>query len=187
MEVLRSTRPMDDKPYKRNATYADLEALDERLVGEIIDGDLYAHSRPRTLHASAIGELHDELSGARRDRRGGWVILMEPQIGFGKHILVPDLAGWRRSRMPEIPDVVTVRLAPDWVCEGLSPSTARLDKGRKSEIYAHHGVGHVWFVDPANHTLDILELDGTSYRVHGRRGTFPPFGLKIDLAKLWRR
>src|SRR5262245_58684007 len=117
MEVLRSTQPMD-KPYKRNATYADLEALDERFVGEIIDGDLYAHARPRTIHAAAIGQAYTQLDPAMHDRRKGWVILIEPQIGFGKHILVPDLAGWHRSRMPQIPDVVTVRLAPDWVCEG---------------------------------------------------------------------
>jgi hypothetical protein len=112
MEVLESSSKMD-KPYKRNATYADLEALDERFVGEIIDGDLYAHARPRTIHASAIVEVLSELDPARKDRRKGWVILIEPQIGFGKHFLVPDLAGWHRSRMPEIPDVVTVRLAPD--------------------------------------------------------------------------
>lgn len=89
--------------------------------------------------------------------------------------------------MPEIPDVVTVDLMPDWVCEGLSPSAARLDKGRKREIYAEHGVGHVWFVDPANQTLDILVLDGKTYRVHAKRGAFPPFSFKIDVAKLWRR
>lgn len=92
-----------DKPYKRDATYADLEALDERLVGEIIDGDLYAYSRPRTIHAASVMELADELSPARKDRRGGWVILPEPQVAFGKHILSPILRAGVAAGCPRSP------------------------------------------------------------------------------------
>src|SRR5262245_9977803 len=96
-----------DGPFKKNATYADVEALREGLVGEIIDGDLYAHARPRVLHGRAIGRLGRELGPADDDDSPeGWVILPEPEIWFGKNLLVPDLAGWRRKHMPEIPDVV---------------------------------------------------------------------------------
>lgn len=92
--------------------------------------------------------------------------------------------------MPAAPDVTVVELSPDWVCEVMSPSTARLDRGRKREIYAAGSVGHIWYVDPANHTIDILTLDGPSYRVAATagdrdRGTFAPFE-GIELARFWR-
>jgi Uma2 family endonuclease len=182
-----------DGPFKRNARYEDLSSIPEGWVGEIIDGDLYAFARPRTDHLWAIGAIYRSLDPYMNDRGPtGWVILLEPQIRFGKHLLVPDVAGWRRARMPEMPNVVTIDLPPDWVCEGLSPSTARLDRGRKREIYARAGVGHLWFADAANRTIEVLTLDGESYRVTqtggaDERGVFAPFELELDLAKLWQR
>ena len=184
---------MDGSPFKKNARYADLYTIPDNQVGEIVDGDLYTSPRPRPLHARAIGRLHQQVDRADRDDDpDGWIILIEPEVRFGKHLLVPDLAGWRRARMLEIPDVATIKIAPDWVCEGLSPSTAWLDKGRKREIYGKHGVGHVWYLDPAQKTIDIYTLDGKSYRIvktasDAARGTLAPFAHKIDLASLWRR
>lgn len=190
MEVLRLIG-MDDAPFKRNAKYADLESLPEGWVGEIIDGDLYAFARPRTIHLRAIGRIQKQLDDDDDDP-AGWVILGEPQVRFGRHLLVPDLAGWRRSRMPDLPDVATIELAPDWVCEGLSPSTARLDKGRKREIYARHRIGHLWFADPERREIDVLVLDGASYRITRSVGgntkvVLAPFTRRLDLAKLWKR
>jgi Uma2 family endonuclease len=192
MQVVSSQRRMD-QPFKKNAKYADLELIPDGMVGEIVDGDLYAHARPRIIHGRAIARLLRQLGrDDDDDSPTGWVILPEPEIWFGKHLLVPDLAGWRRKRLPEIPDVVTMKLAPDWVCEGLSPSTAWLDKGRKREIYAGHNVGHQWFADPALKELEVYVLDGKSYRVGKTAGgnvrvTLAPFTHAIDLAKLWQR
>lgn len=193
IEVLPSKKRMDG-PHKRNATYADIEALPDGKHGELVDGDLYICGRPLLRHARAVGAVFRQVDDFD-DRPDGWIILPEVEIWFGKNrknLLVPDLAGWRRSRMAEMPDVRTADIAPDWVCEGLSPSTVKLDKGRKREIYAKHKVGHIWWVDPELRTLDVLTLDGTTYRVTESGGgadrrAFAPFPQAIDLAKLWRR
>ena len=179
-------------PFKKNASYDDLYAIPDTWVGELIDGDLYAFPRPRTTHALALGGLFGQLVQGPPDDPTGWVFMMDVEIWFGRDLLVPDVCGWRRSRLPEVPDVVSMELAPDWVCEGMSPSTARLDRGPKREIYARGGVGHIWFVDPAHHTLEVLVLDAGTYRVaqtggDGDVGHFAPFEQPVDLAKLWRR
>ena len=80
------------------------------------------------------------------DAPGGWWILFEPELHFGQNVLVPDLAGWRRERMPRMPNVTGFTLAPDWVCETISPSTGSIDRGRKMRIYAQEGVAHLWIV-----------------------------------------
>ena len=191
MEVLHSTRVTP--PFKKNAKYDDLYSIPDGWTGEIIDGDLYAFPRPRFIHGRAIGRLQRQLGpDDDDDSPDGWVIVAEPEVKLGRHLLVPDLAGWRRARMPVVPDVTVVKLAPDWVCEGLSPSTAWLAKGRKREIYAKAGVGHLWFADPALRSVDVLELDGKSYRaIRGGGGdervTLAPFGHSIELARLWQR
>ena len=77
---------------------------------------------------------------------------------LGEDIVVPDLAGWRRERMPEYPDTAYVTLAPDWVCEVLSASTRRFDLHDKRPIYAREKVAHLWFVDPTDRTLEAFEL-----------------------------
>ncbi len=181
-------------PYKRSATLADLDALPETLTGELIDGDLWAFPRPRAAHAVVEGELYRGLGPATDDDGpSGWLILIEVDVMFGPHCLVPDLAGWRRTRMPQVPDVPRIDVRPDWICEAMSPSTARLDRGRKRELYAASGVPYLWYVDPAHHTLETLVLDGSSYRVTAtagetERGRFVPFdGLELDVSRLWRR
>ena len=131
---------------RRRATYADLLEVPEHLVAEIIDGELLTSPRPASPHAlaaSAIGSaLFDRFNGppGGADRPGGWWILFEPELHLGEDVLVPDHAGWRRERMPALPDVVGFTLAPDWVCEVISPSTARIDRGRKLRVYAREQV-----------------------------------------------
>ncbi len=183
---------MDDAPFKKNAKYADLYSIPDTWVGELIDGDLYAFPRPRSTHGRLVTRLGQQLERSDNERPEGWIILTDVEIWFGKHLLVPDACGWRRSRMPEMPDVATFRLAPDWVCEGLSPSTARLDKGRKREIYEKAGVGHVWYADPALHTIDVFVLENKQYKLVAsvggdKRVKLAPFTHAIDLAKLWQR
>ena len=189
---------MDDERYlvKRDAIEADLELVPDELTGEIIDGNLYAFPRPASLHSRGVTRLARQLGPADEDDGpDGWIILFEPAVWFTRrkrHMLVPDVAGWRRARMPELPDTKSFKLAPDWVCEGMSPSTARYDRGRKREIYAAAGVGHLWFVDPVNHTVEACVLVDGSYQIKKTAGDaqvvrLPPFDFDLNLAKLWQR
>ncbi|MCA9575068.1 MAG: Uma2 family endonuclease, partial [Myxococcales bacterium] len=149
-------------PARRRATYEDVLRAPENMVAQLVDGQLDLQPRPRALHArcaSVLGGLLEPPMGwGDGGGPGGWVILNEPEVHFGEHVLVPDLAGWRRERMPELPDVAFFELAPDWVCEVLSPSTAGFDRVKKLPIYAAHGVAHAWLVDPSEKTLEVLEL-----------------------------
>ncbi len=122
---------------------------------------------------------------------GGWWILDEPELHFADDILVPDLAGWRRERMPESPTGAFSQLAPDWVCEVLSSSTARIDRVLKVALYAREGVGHVWLVDPIAQTLEVLQLEGASGLLAASFGgsctvRAEPFdAIELDLGALW--
>lgn len=144
-------------PLEKSAAYEDLFKLPPHQVGEIIHGSVYAHPRPAPRHARAYSILGKELVGPYDQGGsgpGGWWILDEPELHLGRDILVPDLAGWRRERLPALPETAWFELAPDWLCEILSPATARLDRVEKLPIYASHGVGHVWLVDPDLRTLE---------------------------------
>lgn len=109
-------------------------ALPSNQVGEIVGGDLYASPRPAGPHARVTSKLGARLDGpfdSGEGGPGGWIILDEPELHLGDAVLVPDLAGWRRERMPHVPeDLVAFELAPDWVCETLSPKTSTLDRVR---------------------------------------------------------
>ena len=145
----------------RRATYQDVLDAPAHQVAEIIDGTLYTHPRPAMPHARAssvlgrkIGSPYDDDPGGP----GGWWIIFEPEVHLGEEIVVPDLAGWRRERMPDYPDTAYVSLAPDWVCEVLSASTRKHDLHGKRPIYALEGVRHLWLVDPTDRTLEAFEL-----------------------------
>jgi len=179
---------------KPRASYEDLLALPEHQVGEIVDGDLYVSPRPRSRHALAATRLGSRLSLPFDDGiggPGGWWILAEPELHFGADVLVPDLAGWRRERMPEFPDVPFFTLAADWACEILSPSTQRVDRSRKLRIYARESVGHVWLVSVEARTLEVLRRQGDEWllaAVHegAARVRAEPFAaVELDLAALW--
>jgi Uma2 family endonuclease len=147
---------------RKLATYDDVLRAPEHVVAEVIDGDLHLQPRPARRHARAFSRL-----GARLGRRfdegddgpGGWVLLNEPELHLGAqpHILVPDIAGWRRERMPVIEDGPYFDLAPDWVCEVLSPSTAAFDRGRKADVYLEVGVKHLWLVDADTPQIEAFE------------------------------
>jgi Uma2 family endonuclease len=150
------------KPLKKDATYADLCAVPENFIAEIIGGELYAFPRPASPHARAAGKLLAKLGALFDDDErapGGWWLLPEPELHFAADVVVPDIAGWRRERMPAVPNVAYFTLPPDWLCEVLSPSTKSVDRRKKLPIYAREGVGHVWLVDPLQQTLEILRLD----------------------------
>ena len=145
----------------RRATYQDVLDAPAHRVAEIVDGTLYTHPRPAMPHALASSSLGTDLSNPFQFGRGGpggWWIIDEPELHLSEDILVPDLAGWRRERMPDYPDTAYVTLAPDWVCEVLSASTRRLDLHVKRPVYAREEVRHLWLVDPTDRTLEAFEL-----------------------------
>ena len=181
-------------PARKRATYEDLLAAPAHLVAQLLEGTLYTLPRPAAPHARAASTLGIDLGGPfdrQRGGPGGWHILYEPELHLAADILVPDLAGWRRERLPSIPRAAFFTLAPDCVCEVLSPSTAGIDRGVKLSIYARESVPHVWFVDPDARTLEVLALDGSSYRVHAvhhdrERVRANPFeAIELELAALW--
>src|SRR5688572_13466667 len=107
---------------KRPATYADLEALPANMIGQIVGGELYASPRPAAPHALTASIVGMDLGSPFQRRRGGpggWWILDEPELHFGNDVVVPDLAGWRVERMPQVPRTAAIELAPDWLCEVL--------------------------------------------------------------------
>ena len=183
------------RPAERLATYEDLFDLPENLVGEIIDGHLQTHPRPAPRHAWAASSISDELVSPFSKGRGGpggWVILVEPEIHLGGHVLVPDLAGWRRARMPALPETAWIEVVPDWVCEILSPSTRRMDRIVKLPIYAGLGVRYAWLIDPDEHTLEVYELTESGHWL--LQGTLqgedevkqPPFdAISFKLGAIW--
>ncbi len=180
------------QPAPRPATYQDVLDAPEHVVAELIGGQLYTQPRPAPPHAAAASVLGMDIGGAFHRGRGGpggWWILFEPELHLREEVLVPDLAGWRRERMPEQPQTAYYELAPDWVCE--APSTVRVDRVLKVPIYAREGVSHVWLVSPAEQTLEVLELDGSSYRLIATFGgnavvRAEPFAaIELELAALW--
>ncbi len=146
---------------KREATYQDVLDAPEHMVAELIDGELFLSPRPANPHAVTMSYLGAELIppfARGRGGPGGWIILVEPEVHVGKNVLVPDLAGWRREHMPHVEDAAYITVAPDWVCEGLSKSTEKLDRVEKMRIYARAGVSHVWLLDARIRTLEVHRL-----------------------------
>jgi Uma2 family endonuclease len=146
---------------RRPATYQDVLDAPPGMVAELIRGALHLQPRPRPKHSLASSSLGGELDGPFQKGRsgpGGWWILDEPELHLGAEVLVPDLAGWRRERLPTLPDEVGIAVAPDWVCEVLSPGTRTYDLTEKRDVYGEHGVGWLWFADPAARTLEAFAL-----------------------------
>ena len=161
---------------RHKTLYEKLEALPEELTAEIIDDRLYTEPRPALRHAISASNLAAELIGPYSRGRGGpggWWIIVEPEVHFvhKTQVVVPDVAGWRRERLPVLPDDQHVATSPDWLCEVLSPSTRSKDREIKMPLYARYGVPHVWLIDPKTHTLETYELRGAAYAL---AGTFGP-------------
>ena len=179
---------------RRPATYEDLCRVPDHLLAQIVDGELITQPRPTIAHQHAASVLSFDLGNPfdrGRGGPGGWWILYEPELHLGHDILVPDLAGWRRDQVPELPSGAFLTIAPDWICEVLSPSTASLDRVRKLRIYAREGVAHAWLVDPTARTLEVLRRDGERWilvSTHAGDETVraEPFdAIELDLTALW--
>ncbi len=194
--------PVERAP--RRATYADVEAVAPGKVAELIGGVLHVLPRPAPRHthtSSALGIKLGNPFGFGVGGPGGWWILDEPELHYPDpepekpgdiEAVVPDLAGWRRTRMPALPETAHFELSPDWICEVLSKSTEEVDRDEKMPIYAREGVAHAWLIDPIARTLEVYAL-GPRRRwrkpqIH--EGTslvrLPPFdAIELDLSALW--
>lgn len=179
---------------RKLATYDDLVALPPNRVGEIVHGVLYSHPRPAPAHAhtgSSIGFNLGSPFHYGRGGPGGWWIIDEPECHLGTNVLVPDLAGWRRERMLVLPETAWSGLAPDWVCEILSPGTARLDRVQKMPIYAEAGIEHLWLVDPDLRTLEAYAREGQRWYLIGSYADqdvvrVAPFdAIELELGLFW--
>jgi Uma2 family endonuclease len=184
------------QPAHQPTLYELLEALPEGLTGEILDGQLHTMPRPSGPHGRASTILTTRLFDPYDQGRGGpggWWIFVEPEVHFvrDREVVVPDLAGWKRQRMPNPPDDQRFEVAPDWVCEILSPSTQSKDRKIKMPLYARYGVPFAWLVDPMARTLEAYELEAEDWREVGRfsdadQVAIAPFEVvTLDLDGLW--
>jgi Uma2 family endonuclease len=179
---------------RRFATYEDILAAPEHMVAEIIDGELHLQPRPAGPHTVAATVLVEEIGPPFRRGKGGpggWIILAEPELHLGPDILVPDIAGWRRTTMDHVANVAYFEVRPDWICEILSPSTEKIDRTRKLGLYAAAGISHAWMVNPLLHTFEVLRLErghwvnigSFSDEQHVRAEPFD--AIEIELGELW--
>jgi len=183
-----------DQAAQTKATYDDLHNLADNMIGEIVNGSLYATPRPSPRHAKITSELGAEIIYPYRFGRGGpggWIILDEPEIQLSSHTLVPDIAGWKQDNFPSLLKTNWIDVAPDWICEVLSPGTLRLDKTQKMPIYAEHHVQHLWLINPIDKTLDVFKWSSQGWLllhayVENDMVRADPFQeIEIDLAELW--
>lgn len=183
-------------PAGRSATYDDLVALPEHLVGELVAGELHVSPRlavPHAVGASALGATLLTRMQFGDGGPGGWWILDEPELHLAEDVVVPDIAGWRRERLPAPPHEGFLALPPDWICEVLSPSTSRFDRTKKLPVYARARIPHLWLLDPLNETLETYRLQGDYWVLLATHGgddivRAEPFEMvELDLKRLWGR
>ena len=179
---------------RKAATYEDVLAAPPNMVAEIVDGDLVLSPRPASRHGAAASTLGEELGPPFKRGRGGpggWLIVDEPELHLGANVLVPDLAGWRRERMALLPDAPFLTLAPDWICDVLSPGSARFDRKKKMPLYGQEGVRNAWLVDPEEKTLEVYRLIDARWSLlathsDDERVRAEPFdAIDLDLCILW--
>jgi Uma2 family endonuclease len=181
-------------PAKKVATYEDLYSIPENTTGEIINGKLIVTPRPSPRHMNVVTALSEEIGPPYRRGRGGpggWIFLIETEIRLGEDIVVPDFAGWRKERLPAELESNWIAVAPDWLCEVLSPGTFRHDKVKKMPLYARYGVGHIWLIDPGAMTMDAFRLESgrwsllASFCENDQVRVEPFQEIEISLGDLW--
>jgi len=179
------------KHVQRPATYDDLLRVPDHLVAEIVDGELYANPRPAGPHARATTALGIILGAAFDLNDRGWWYIDEPELHLAGEVVVSDIAGWRRERMPPVLDAPWYDLAPAWVCEALSPGTARLDRFKKMPTYAREAVDFAWIIDATMRSLEAFRLEHGQWVVIAQHTDdaivrVEPFEeIEINLGKLW--
>ncbi|MDX8355797.1 Uma2 family endonuclease [Cognatiyoonia sp. IB215182] len=179
---------------RHDATYQDVIDAPANMVAELVRGALHLHPRPTSRHGFAGSVLGMKLGSTFQlggEGLGGWWIIDEPELHLDENVLVPDIAGWRRERMPEFPDTAAFDLAPDWVCEVLSRSTRQFDLVEKRTLYGEAGVSHLWFVDPVARTLEAFANQDGSWTLIAAlkdddKVSVAPFdAIEFELSALW--
>lgn len=178
---------------RRRATYKDLLQVPDHLVAAVVNGELTTAARPASAHTRAASALTQDLGPFDRSKGGpsSWSTLFKPELHLDSDILVPDLAGWRRERIPVLEDVPYFTQAPDWVCEIVSPSTAQTDRVRKMPIYAREQVGYLWLVDPGACILEVYRLSENRWIIANTYGgaqqvQAEPFeAVELDISRWW--
>lgn len=183
------------QPAKKQASYADVLAAPEHLIAEVLEGELHLNPRPGVAHTAAASALGEELGPPFKRGKGGpggWIIFDEPELHLGEDILVPDLAAWRVERLGVLGNDPYLTIAPDWICEVLSPRTAKYDRTDKLHIYGREEVRWAWLVDPLLRTLEALRWESGRWALLGTwrddaRVRAEPFdAIELELAVLWR-
>jgi len=185
----------EPRPAKRNATYQDVIDAPEHLIAEILDGDLFLSPTPAPRHQRASGRILALLDFAfdlAESGPGGWTLLHEPELHIGPDVVVPDVAGWKGERFPEIAEEQAfISVGPDWACEVLSPSTEKTDRGRKLRIYARERVSCLWLASSIGRSLEIYKRHGrgwsepTIYRDDAVVHIEPFEAIEFPLSRLW--
>jgi Uma2 family endonuclease len=185
---------------KEKTSYEQWLELPQEVIGEILSGELVAIPRPSPEHSKLSSTLGGELHGPffkGQGGPGGWIFFDEPELHLSINpnlnidIVVPDLAGWKKERLVEKPKTPYFTLAPDWVCEVLSPSTASRDRKIKMDLYAKYNIPYYWIFDPLNKTLEVFELKNSKFEcfmvASGEDKVMaPPFEtIQLDLSLLW--
>lgn len=179
----------------RPATRRDLDRLPRTWRGEIIHGTLYAFPRPRAPHQRASTRIAGDIDGPfdrGRGGPGGWWILEEPGIELpAAKEFSPDVAGWRRERLPTLPRKGGITVVPDWICEVLSPRTQAYDLVIKRRFYAEIGVPYLWYVEPLARTITAHKLISGQWTDVGawykdEKARIEPFeAIELDLDAWW--
>jgi len=182
-------------PAKKAASYADVLAAPEHRIAAAIDGELHLNPRPGLPHTAAASALGEELGPPFKRGKGGpggWIILDEPEIHLGSDIVVPDLAGWRVERLGVFGNDAYVTVAPDWICEVLSPRTVKSDRTAKLRLYAREKVGGAWLVEPLLRTLEVFRLESArsvlldTWSDDALVRAEPFEAIELELAALWQ-
>lgn len=179
---------------RRRVTYADLEALPDHVIGELLDGEVVVSPRvalPQVFAGSALGTLLRGPFEAGRGGPGGWSLADEPELRLGPHLVVPDLAGWRRERPPARSGGASIERRPDWVAELVTPASARFDRVTKLDLYGEAGVPYCWLIDPVARILEVFARAEAAWsRIAAWGGDVavraPPFdAIELALSDLW--
>jgi Uma2 family endonuclease len=184
-------------PAPKLATYADLLALPAAVRAEVLAGQVVTAPAPLPRHSHVQGSARRFIGGPFQDDDGrggpgGWWIFVEVDIALGPHDIVrPDLAGWRKERLPRPGAVRPIEVVPDWICEVISPSTAARDRLHKRNLYARTGVPHHWLIDPEARLLEALALRDGGWVEAGVYGDedaarIPPFqAIELEVGRLF--
>lgn len=153
---------------RKRVTLSEFLSRDEGERIELVRGSVVEKASPSGEHSSAqggivrrVGYTFDRKPGGRWP--GGWWFFVELNVQLGEELPRPDVCGYRRARLAQKPAGRVVTIAPDWVCEVLSPSNATIDRVEKLQTYFSAGVPHYWLVDPLEGSLEIFRRTDLAY------------------------